>query len=66
MVRILNAANCVCGVCNGGDKVPPETYGGSWCPCRCHNKQEEAVALPTKESLETTPHRGQEGGGKGE
>ena len=38
MTRLLKAKVCICGICNGGDLPPPGTYGGSWCPCKCHHK----------------------------
>jgi hypothetical protein len=46
MVRLIN--ECACGACDGGEKAPEGTYGGSYCPCLCHskktNKEEFSIA----------------------
>lgn len=51
MVMLLSARDCVCGVCNGGDKAPKDVYGGSHCPCQCHNKQAIASSIEGQVSL---------------
>lgn len=36
MVRIISSYECICGSCDGGERAPPDHFGGSMCVCQCH------------------------------
>lgn len=42
MVRLIQPQECDCKTCEGGIPVPLGVFGGSYCLCRCHEKQREA------------------------